>query len=134
MLTCRLAEMYNKNMEKSLIISFGSQIKDRATSRSDFDFAALDKRTPLSISRRTKICGQLSKKYGINEDKIDLVDLNSASPLLKYEVAKTGRLVEGRQFDFTRFKVRAWKEYLDTAKFRRLREKSMKQYVKRIHS
>ena len=121
-------------MKKTLIISFGSHVKGRATDRSDFDFAALDTNIPLSISRRTKICGQLSKKYRINEDKIDLVDLTMASPLLKYEVAKTGRLVEGEQFDFIRFKVRAWKEYLDTAKFRRLREKSMKQYVQGIHS
>lgn len=120
-------------MKKSLIISFGSQTKGRATSRSDFDFAALDSAI-LSISKRTKICERLAKKYGINEDKIDLVDLTVASPLLKYEVAKTGRLIEGEQFDFIRFKVGAWKEYLDTAKFRRLREKSLKQYVQGLHS
>ncbi len=120
-------------MKEPLIISFGSRVKGRATNHSDFDFAALDSGTPLSISRHTSISGRLSKKYSINEDKIDLIDLSTASPLLKYEVAKTGRLVEGKPFDFTRFKVRAWKEYLDTAKFRRLREKSMKKYVKRIH-
>ena len=120
-------------METSLIISFGSQTKGRATNRSDFDFAALD-RAPLSLSKRTKIGERLSKKYDINEDKIDLVDLSTASPLLKYEVATTGKLVEGTQFNFIRFKVRAWKEYLDTAKFRRLREKSIKQYVQRLHS
>jgi predicted nucleotidyltransferase len=120
-------------MKKPLVISFGSQTKGRATSRSDFDFAVLDN-FPLSISKRAKICQRLSKKCGINEDKIDLIDLNMASPLLKYEVAKTGKLVEGEQFDFIRFKVGAWKMYLDTAKFRRLREKSMKQYVQGLHS
>jgi hypothetical protein len=50
------------------------------------------------------------------------VDLSNVSPILKMEVAKVGKLIEGEIFDFIRFKVRAMKEYQDTAKFRRIRE------------
>jgi len=111
-------------MKKSLIIAFGSQVKGRATSMSDFDFAVLEERA-LSLSRRTDLFEYISKKLKINEDKIDLVDLFSASPLLKFEIAKNGKLIEGDNFDFIRFKVRAMKEYQDTAKFRLLRKKLM---------
>lgn len=111
-------------MKHTIIIAFGSQISGRAKPVSDFDFGVLYPK-PLSLSERTNIAESLSKKFNINEDKIDLVDLSSASPILKFEVAKNGKLVEGDTFDFIRFKVRAFKEYQDTAKFRRIREQVM---------
>lgn len=111
-------------MKRLVIIAFGSQVTGRATPMSDFDFGMFVGRS-LSLSERTKITESLAKKFFINEDKIDLVDLYSASPILKFEVAKKGQLVEGDNFDFVRFKVHAFKEYQDTAKFRRLRERVM---------
>lgn len=111
-------------MNKTLIIAFGSQVSGRAKFSSDFDFAVF-RGTHLSLSERTDISEFISKKLHINEDKIDLVDLYSASPILKFEVAKNGKLIEGNDFDFIRFKVRAFKEYQDTAKFRRMRESVM---------
>lgn len=108
-----------------LIIAFGSQAKGMAAEMSDFDFAVL-KENPLSLSERTDLAEYISEKLNINEDKIDLVDLASASPILKFEVAQDGKLIDGNYVDFIRFKVRAFKEYVDTAKFRRLREQVMK--------
>jgi len=116
-------------MSKRIIIAFGSQISGRTIPTSDFDFAVSDLK-PMSLSERTDIALHLSKKLNINEDKIDLIDVFSASPILKFEIAKKGKLIEGDIFDFIRFKVRAFKEYQDTAKFRRMREKiMMKNYV-----
>jgi predicted nucleotidyltransferase len=109
-------------MSKSLIIAFGSQVKGNSNSSSDFDFGVLED-IPLTLSRRTDLADYISKKLNINEDKIDLVDLYTVSPILKFEVAKNGKLIEGQDFDFIRFKVRAMKEYQDTAKFRLLRKK-----------
>lgn len=109
-------------MKNILIIAFGSQVSGRATAQSDFDFGALYKQ-PLTLSQRTDLAGYLAEKFGINEDKIDLVDLASASPLLKFQVAREGKLIDGDYAGFIRFKVRAFKEYVDTAKFRRWREK-----------
>lgn len=122
-----------KNIQKNrLIIAFGSQISQKNTSGSDFDIAVLVKK-PLTLTERTRLCRYLAKKLNINEDKIDLTDLYTASPILLYEVAKKGKLLEGNAFDFIRFKVRAWKIYQDTAKFRVLSERMIKKYVKRIH-
>jgi len=109
-------------MNKPIIIAFGSQISGRATLSSDFDFGVFSY-NPLTLASRTDIAHSLSNRLNINEDKIDLVDLSSASPILKFEVAKKGKLIEGDIYDFIRFKVRAFKEYQDTAKFRRMRER-----------
>ena len=111
-------------MKKPIIIAFGSRISGRATAKSDFDFGIFSDK-PLSLSRRAGFAELLAKKFQINEDKIDLVDLSAASPLLKFEAAQKGKLISGDEFNFIRFKVRAFKEYADTAKFRRLREKAM---------
>ncbi|KKR70786.1 MAG: hypothetical protein UU13_C0001G0014 [Candidatus Nomurabacteria bacterium GW2011_GWB1_40_7] len=119
-------------MRKKLIIMFGSQISKKNNLVSDFDVGILAKK-PLTIADRTRLSGYLAKKFNINEDKIDLTDLYTASPLLLYEVAKKGKLLEGNAFDFTRFQVRAWKIYQDTAKFRRLSGKMIEKYVKGIH-
>jgi len=110
------------NMKKPIIIAFGSQISGRAISTSDFDFGVFSY-NPLTLASRTDLSHFLSKKFNINEDKIDLVDLSTASPILKFEVAKKGKLIEGDVYDFIRFKVRSFKEYQDTAKFRRMRER-----------
>ncbi len=109
-------------MKKPIIIAFGSQISGRAISTSDFDFGVFSY-NPLTLASRTDLSHFLSKKFNINEDKIDLVDLSTASPILKFEVAKKGKLIEGDVYDFIRFKVRSFKEYQDTAKFRRMRER-----------
>ncbi len=111
-------------MIKPLIIAFGSRVSGKSVSTSDYDFAvvAVEK---LSLSERVSISENIAKKMEIKEDKIDLVDLSSASPLLKFEVARNGKLIDGDYAQFIRFKVRAFKEYVDTAKFRRLRERVM---------
>ena len=107
-------------------MAFGSRVNGKSTNKSDFDFGVL-KTAPLSLAERTDIVENLSDKLNINEDKIDIVDLSTASPLLKFEVARNGKLIDGDYTDFIRFKVSAMKEYVDTAKFRRLREKIMMQ-------
>ena len=119
--------------QKPLIISFGSQATGRATPSSDFDVAVLGAH-PLTLEEKTALASHISDTHHINEDRIDLVDLRTVSPLLAQEVARNGILLEGDPFEFTKFKVRAWKMYEDTAKFRRLREQSLKAYVQRTHS
>lgn len=121
-----------KDNKKILIIAFGSQVAGTANAESDFDFAVLEDK-PLSLERKFELFDYIEDKFKINADKIDIVDLSTASPLLAYEVAQKGRLVEGSDFDFIRFQVRAWKVYLDTAKFRRIGEEMVKRYVQRIH-
>ncbi len=113
-------------MDKPLIIAFGSRVSGRSTDFSDYDFGVFSDK-PLSLEDRGRLAEYLADKFDISEDKIDLIDLFSASPLLKFEAAKRGRLVEGSTFSFIRYKVHAFKQYQDTARFRRMRERVMMQ-------
>jgi len=102
-----------------LLILFGSQSKGRAIAASDFDIGVVGK--PLSFEEKNKLRGEISNEFSFPEDKIDLVDLNEAPPLLQMEAAKSGKLLKGREEDFFKFKLLAWKRYQHTAKFRKLR-------------
>lgn len=113
--------------QKPLIILFGSQARKSAGARSDTDVAVLAER-PLSLAERSRLSESIARRLHVNEDLLDLVDLSSASPLLKFQVAREGKLVLGEPYDFIRFKVRAVKEYQDTAKFRRMRERVLAKY------
>ncbi len=111
-------------MKTRLIILFGSQVSGHAGPRSDFDVAVLADQ-PLTVKDKADISEQTAKQMHISSDLIDIVDLNTASPLLQYSIAQTGRLFSGDKDKFLRFKVLAWKRYMDTAKFRLRREKSL---------
>lgn len=125
-------EIRNLNLKKLslptdnvlLVILFGSHAKGSARNNSDIDIAILAKQ-PLTLSWRSNITERLAKELEVSEDRIDLVDVHNASPLLQYQIAKTGKLLAGTSSDFVRFRVLAWKRYVDTARFRRLRRAAL---------
>lgn len=105
-----------------LVILFGSQATEKSSENSDTDIAVLSNQR-LSFEEKIELKEKLSLELQVSEDKLDLIDLSSASPLLQYQVAQNGKLIRGKAEDFLRFKVLAWKRYQNTAKFRRIREK-----------
>ncbi len=117
---------FAKNIK--LIILFGSRATEKAGMRSDTDIAALADH-PLTIEEKGQIAEEAGRILGVSEDAIDIADIWRAPPLLQQEIAQNGKLLHGDAFDFIRFRVLAWKRYLDTAKFRRARERALaKQY------
>jgi predicted nucleotidyltransferase len=116
-----------------LIVLYGSQARGTSGKNSDTDVAVLGAR-PLTLEEKSEMSTYIAKKLGVSEDKLDLVDLFNAPPLLAHQIGETGKLLEGEPFDFTRFRIRAWKQYLDTARFRRAREQALTQHVQRTHS
>lgn len=110
-----------------LVVLFGSRARGTASPRSDADIAVLADHS-LGLGEKTEIAEEMAREFGISEDSIDIVDLWNASPLLQYQVAEQGKLIRGTAHDFVRFRVLAWKRYLDTAKFRRIRAERLKQF------
>jgi predicted nucleotidyltransferase len=108
-----------------LIILFGSRARGTHSPQSDYDVGVLGNHA-LTLEERQEIVTNLAKELSANEDKIDLVDLWEATPLLERAVSEEGKLLHGTRDDFIRFRVLAWKRYLDTAKFRRAREAALK--------
>lgn len=119
-------------MDQPLLILFGSRATGHARPDSDWDVAVVADHG-LTLDERGTAAEEAARLLGTNEDKVDLVDMWSASPLLQQFVAKEGKLLQGDPFLFIRFKVLAWKRYHDTAKFRRLRHESLQRYVQRTH-
>ena len=107
-----------------LIILFGSQSKGHAGVASDFDIGVVADK-PLDLKEKNRLSEEIAKEFSYPEDKIDLVDLNEASPLLQMEAAKSGKLLKGRETDFFKYKLLAWKRYQHTAKFRKMRQEHL---------
>ncbi|MEK7161592.1 MAG: nucleotidyltransferase domain-containing protein [Patescibacteria group bacterium] len=110
----------SKFLNPNLFVLFGSQSKGYSNEVSDFDIGVvMDK--PMSLEEKNILSEEIAKEFSFNEDKIDLVDLNEASPLLQMEAAKSGKLLKGSEEDFFKFKLLAWKRYQHTTKFRKMR-------------
>lgn len=107
-----------------LLILFGSHTTGTTGAMSDFDVAVLSDHE-LSFGERSALIDDIAATYNIPEEKIDLIDLRTAPPLLERQIAEHGKLIKGNPADFVRFRVLAWKRYQDTAKFRRAREEKL---------
>ena len=107
---------------------FGSHAKKKSHAKSDIDLAILfDKNTvSKALDRSLKITCDLMKL--LNRDKVDIVTLNTANPILKNQVYKYGFLLFCKdQIEVIRFKARTFLEYLDIQPVRRICEIAIKQ-------
>ncbi len=114
--------------EVRLAVLFGSTARGKATRRSDVDLGvSVDPNTPAV---RFKVQSELERAAGRS---VDIVFLEDAPPLLRFEISKDGVLLFQRQDDlWSRFKERALIDWWDwapseriitAAAIRRLREK-----------
>jgi predicted nucleotidyltransferase len=111
-----------------LVILFGSRAVGKEIVHSDTDIAVLAER-PLTMEEKSAISEEYAAQLGVPEDSIDLVDLWFAPPLLKHQISESGKLLFGDESQFIRFRVQAWKQYQNTARFRRARLKSLESSV-----
>lgn len=109
-----------------LVILFGSACNGKIHKRSDIDLAFLyDK--PVDILELTNKISNL-----VSADNIDVIDLKTASPLLKFSIAKTGKLIYEKQKGlFAEFSTHAFKKYVDTKKLRDMQKIYIKSFLKK---
>lgn len=88
-----------KKYSINLAILFGSHAKGTTGRMSDLDIAILADR-PLELEERGEIAESFAEQFKVTEDKIDLVDLWNASPLLQHNVATHGKLIKGDEYAF----------------------------------
>ncbi|MEM1944772.1 MAG: nucleotidyltransferase domain-containing protein [Nitrososphaerota archaeon] len=91
---------------------FGSHSRGSPTFESDLDIAVLLRETPQKLlDHFLHLLNKLSEVLG---DKVDLVILNTAPPLLKYQIIRWGRPIYSRdERARTLFEARTTSEYLD---------------------
>lgn len=97
---------------------FGSQASSRTGPLSDMDIAVYLDRTVKPGIYRLRLMEALSKVIGRND--LDLIVLNEASPLLKHEVIKYGRILKDASPLRTSFEIETIQEFLDTAHLRQV--------------
>lgn len=119
----------NKNIFKKLNIKlaylFGSRAKGLSAEKSDFDIAVLFEKNPsdpLALKETALLSQKLTKFFPA---KIDIVSLNNAPLLLKYEVVAHGQpLYCEDEAERINFEVLIIKEYIDEEPIRNLYNKA----------
>ena len=100
-----------------LIILFGSAAKGLQRPQSDLDLAVLSEQ-PMGI---VAVTTDMIRVLHIN--RVDVVDLRRAPPLLAMEVARDGYLLYERHAgQYAGFSIACFRRYVDTAKLRRVRK------------
>ena len=122
----RLADLGQVEPAVELVVLFGSTAKGRVRPRSDVDIAVRGD-GPADLDALYLI---LARRVGT--DRLDLVDLRRAGPLLAFEVARHGRLLfERAPGAFRGFQALASRRYCDTAKLRRAQERAIRVFLER---
>lgn len=94
-----------------LAVLFGSQARDRAHSRSDVDIGL--RLAPATAETRQQAIAEIGQAV---RREVDVVDLDSAPPLLRFQIARDGVvLVEREPRLWARFKARAMTDWWDWA-------------------
>lgn len=120
----------------SLAILFGSQAAGRALRGSDLDLAVWVEQPELLLDipeaarARRRLLRDLINYFETGE--VDLVILNHASPLLKFQVARTGKPVYQKSPGlYAAFCSRALREHTDARIFYRATEDYLRNIIER---
>lgn len=106
-----------------LVYLFGSLVKGEMAS--DIDLAVLPGNRDLG-SLREKVCDVL------NTQRLDLVNLDTASPVLRFEIVRNGVLIFKKHDRVENdFELSVIREYRDTAHLRKSQAKTLEERTKR---
>jgi predicted nucleotidyltransferase len=122
-----IKDVLARSAEVKFAYIFGSCARGDTGPLSDVDVAVfLDSRVdPFAF--RLRLMETLSR--ALRTEHLDLVILNDASPVLRYEVVREGRVIKEDKAARVEFETRALAEYLDTAHMRNVQRKYLKEQL-----
>ena len=107
---------------------FGSQAAGKSGPLSDLDIGVyLDGRVN-HLTYRLKLLEKLIKIT--NKENIEIIILNMAPPLLKYEVIRHNHIIKDNMPHRVIFETEVLRDYLDTAYLRHIHRESIKEKIK----
>jgi predicted nucleotidyltransferase len=107
----RLLEVLERFPDVELAVLFGSITRGQATSTSDVDIGIQREDKSLEALRRLE--AQLGRAAG---REVDVVSLDDSPPLLRFEIARDGKLLlERRAHAWADFRARAMVDWWDWA-------------------
>jgi predicted nucleotidyltransferase len=111
------------------LILFGSQAKGEERKESDIDVGVLFERE-IPARDELQFFYDLINLFGT--DRVDLVNLNRAGPVLQKEVALYGEpLFEREKGLFDEYLIRALNKYQDTKDIRKLEKELLEEFIKK---
>lgn len=120
-----------KDFNLSFVALFGSQATDRKGFKDDYDIAVLTSQGRIGEAKELELICSFSQL--LQTDNLDLVILNSARPLLQYEVAQEGKLLyEVEEGSFNTFRWRAIQIWNDNKKFNNLNMDYVEGYLNKV--
>ncbi len=94
-----------------LAVLFGSYASGRAHPKSDIDIAILPADSTLSLGHELALAAELSRSLG---REVDLVRIDRASTLVRWEIARHGVLVLAEPaWEWVRFRANTASEHAD---------------------
>ena len=115
----------------SLVLLFGSQATGKTHLQSDVDIAYFAQ-TPLSLATESKLVIDLMRVFHTNA--VDLVSLKNAPPLLRYQIARSGKpLYERTPGLFSSFFIHALRQYEEAKPLFQLRSSYLDKRFARIN-
>jgi len=114
-----------------LVILFGSYSSGNGLNEeSDVDIGILCENGKNIIENDLQILQEFARI--LKNERLDLVYLNYADPLLLYEITKSGLLLyQDKKDRFAEFKIKALKRHFDAEKFYRLEDICLERFLKR---
>jgi predicted nucleotidyltransferase len=104
-----LEEFALKHENFLLVFLFGSMARGFSTDESDVDIAIMFERVP-DLFELNDLRDQLSRCVG---KEVDLITLNTASPIIKMQVLRYGLLIKKDERGYNEFFVSTVREYSD---------------------
>lgn len=112
-----ISEMLARRPEVDFAYLFGSQVLGQCSTMSDIDIAVYVNVADDRLVYQLKLLERLQCLAG--NVAVDLVLLNEAPPLLRYEVIKHGQVLKENKEKRVIFETKALSEYMDTEHLRR---------------
>ena len=120
----RLAPFFHEP-ELQIVLLFGSRVSGRVHPGSDIDLGVLFDSPVNLVEITNRITGLL------HTDRVDLVDLRRASPLLAFSAARESLLLYERSAGlFNQFYSLSFRRYVDTKKLRDARKRTIDHFLK----
>ena len=108
-LAAKLEEVARRFPEVDLLVMFGSTARGAGRGGSDVDLGLLSPLATPTTRQELEVAFARAVRR-----RVDLVDLQEASPLLRFEIARDGVLIwEGRPHAWQGFKARAMVDWWD---------------------
>ena len=127
----KLGEKENKKLKEfageygiELLLLFGSQVDGKTHKESDADVAYMSKK-PLTIREESELMVKLQPV--LKNNKVDLVNIHTAPPLLLYAITNRGSvLYQSDPLAFYQLRAYAFKRYVEAEPLFELKEQRLK--------